>query len=45
MPSRVDDYDPARRVRNFTIGDVRIGSRHFDPERDIVRTMTHSTHP
>lgn len=40
MPSRVDDYDDQRRVLNFTVDNVRIGNRAFDPERDIIRSRT-----
>ena len=36
MPSRVDDYDDRHRVHNYHIGDIRIGQRSFDPERDII---------
>ncbi len=39
MPSRVDDYDENRRVHHFTVNQVSIGNRAFDPVRDIVRSM------
>ncbi|MCR4604006.1 MAG: glycoside hydrolase [Prevotella sp.] len=38
MPSRVEDYDEQHRVLRYTLGDIRIGSRPFSPERDIVRS-------
>ncbi len=38
MPSRVDDWDKDHRVHNFTVGNVRIGNRTFDPKRDIIRS-------
>jgi len=37
MPCRVEDYDKQRRVGRFTVGDVRIGSRPFDLQRDVER--------
>ncbi|MCR4994394.1 MAG: glycoside hydrolase [Bacteroidales bacterium] len=40
MPSRVDDYDETHQVKRFTVGDVRIGQRKFDFERDIVHGRT-----
>jgi len=39
MPSRVDDYDAKRRVHRFTVTDVMIGNRAFQPERDIIRSQ------
>lgn len=36
MPSRVDDYDDRHRVHRYEIDDIRIGSRRFDPQRDII---------
>ena len=39
MPSRVDDYDENRRVHHFTVNQVSIGNRAFDPVRDILRSM------
>jgi len=36
MPSRVEDYDEQHRVLRYNIGDIRIGSRRFNPEKDII---------
>ena len=35
MPSRVTDYGEFK-VGKYTIGDIRIGKRKFDPVRDII---------
>ncbi|MCR5180816.1 MAG: glycoside hydrolase [Bacteroidaceae bacterium] len=40
MPSRVEDYDADHRVHRYTLGDIRIGNRPFDPARDIVRGLS-----
>lgn len=40
-PSRIWDFDKEHGVRTYTLGNIRLGDRMFDEQKDVERYMEH----